>query len=667
MESSNSAKLAQYSILRKKIENLNDMYYNNSTSLVEDAVYDGLKIELTKLEEELKIYDHESPTQTVGAKIQSSFEVKQHVTPMLSLLNAFDAQEIMDWLETIPMGATVSIEPKLDGLSLDLVYENGMLVRGLTRGDGVEGEDVTENARHVWGVQTQLSIGLKDMIEIRGEVLVAKKAFDAINKKIATTGKKTYANPRNYAAGSLRLKDPMEVFERHLSFIAYDFYAHGDINVVGDRVDVLSLLGFRPCTPTAVKLDTTKVQLEELLERFLEEREKFEWEIDGLVFKVEEPELRDQMGSRSNTPRWAIAYKFPAEEAVSVFNGVTWQIGKSGVVTPVANIKPVRVGGVTVSNITLHNVAEIERLGIRIGDHVVVVRRGDVIPKIESVLTDLRSGTEHQVVYPSNCPACNAELERMTHSLYCPNNSGCPDQSVARLVHFVSRDGMDIKHLGEAAVVELVRNGLVGGYSSLFYLNDADLKLVYPNSEVSRKKIIDSINASKVRPFRKVIFAVGMPGVGEGTSERLADQYKSFSELCQATEEELAQIPDIGGLTAKAIFDSCQQNFREYIAYDKLFTYKDDEVDPTVEQDLVGKRAVVSGTLFTLPNGKVLGRSEMEKLVKARGAKLASGISGNVDIFFAGAGAGPEKVRKAISLGFTQHDGYYEKQTVEQS
>lgn len=667
MESSNSAKLAQYSILRKKIENLNDMYYNNSTSLVEDAVYDGLKIELTKLEEELKIYDHESPTQTVGAKIQSSFEVKQHVTPMLSLLNAFDAQEIIDWLETIPMGATVSIEPKLDGLSLDLVYENGMLVRGLTRGDGVEGEDVTENARHVWGVQTQLSIGLKDMIEIRGEVLVAKKAFDAINKKIATTGKKTYANPRNYAAGSLRLKDPMEVFERHLSFIAYDFYAHGDINVVGDRVDVLSLLGFRPCTPTAVKLDTTKAQLEELLERFLEEREKFEWEIDGLVFKVEEPELRDQMGSRSNTPRWAIAYKFPAEEAVSVFNGVTWQIGKSGVVTPVANIKPVRVGGVTVSNITLHNVAEIERLGIRIGDHVVVVRRGDVIPKIESVLTDLRSGTEHQVVYPSNCPACNAELERMTHSLYCPNNSGCPDQSVARLVHFVSRDGMDIKHLGEAAVVELVRNGLVGGYSSLFYLNDADLKLVYPNSEVSRKKIIDSINASKVRPFRKVIFAVGMPGVGEGTSERLADQYKSFSELCQATEEELAQIPDIGGLTAKAIFDSCQQNFREYIAYDKLFTYKDDEVDPTVEQDLVGKRAVVSGTLFTLPNGKVLGRSEMEKLVKARGAKLASGISGNVDIFFAGAGAGPEKVRKAISLGFTQHDGYYEKQTVEQS
>lgn len=649
-----------YHLLYKKIEHLNHMYHTESISVVDDAVYDSLKRNLVAMEEELGIIDKDSPTQTVGSVVTSTFATVKHITPMLSLQNAFSADDLVQWMKTLPLNALVGIEPKLDGLSVDLVYKDGQLIRGITRGDGYEGEDVTENIRNVWGVQTSLLLPSSGIVEIRGEVLVAKKAFHAINAKLHALGKKTYANPRNYAAGSLRLKDPQEVMTRNLTFVAFDVI-HDNIWLPSDfdRLSLLSMLGFRPSSPVHVPIgrDADKIQL--VLDEFIDNRASFEWEIDGLVFKIEEEEYRKVLGERGNSPRWAIAYKFPAEEATSTLREVTFQIGKSGVATPVASIDPVFVGGVTVSSVTLHNVAEIERLGIRIGDTVVVVRRGDVIPKIESVLVDLRTGEEHQIQYPEKCPACDTPMTRMTHSLYCPNNLTCPDQSVAKLAHFVSRGGMDIKHLGDAAVEELTRLGLVGSFSSLYYLGDEDLRAVWPTSEVTRKKVLASIEESKSRPFRKVLFAVGISNVGEGTSERLAEHYKSFSDLCQATVKDLEQIPDIGELTATSIYEHCATHYREFIAYDKLFTYVEDEVDSSVERDLEGQRVLVSGTLFTMPDGSMVGRSAMEKHVKSRGAKLASGISNTVDIFYAGAGAGPEKVRKAIALGFELKDGVY--------
>lgn len=643
--------------LREKIVHLNKRYHEDSVSEVSDPVYDELKRELIAYEKELDIDDPTSPTKTVGSAAGGNgFEVVRHLTPMRSLDNVFDVVGLMEWIGTLPLGTQITKEPKLDGLALDLVYFNGKLTRAITRGDGFEGELVTDNAIGVWGVQTDLGCAsVPGILEVRGEVIVTVADFNKINEMLRNTGGKQYANPRNYAAGSLRVKDSTVVPNRRLKFIAYD-YIYGGVmpKLSGGRLDVLANMGFSTSEPGPVYVsnnpEEVKYDTEVLLKDLLEKRSSYPYEIDGMVFKAADEDIRKQLGSRSNSPRWATAYKFPAEEGVSEMGYVRFQVGKSGVLTPVAEIDPIRLCGVTISNITLHNVAEIERLGLMYFDKVVVSRRGDVIPKIESVLKDLRIGEELRVIYPIHCPSCGCEVERVNHSLYCPNTTGCPDQAVGRLVHFVSRDGMNIKDLGEAGVTELVKHGLVSSFSSLFYLGDEDLKLVYPNSEVMRKKVLKNIQAAKTQPLRKVIFAVGMPGVGEGTSERLAMNFKSFEEICDATLEQLMDIPDIGEDTAQSIVNACSINRREYITYDKLFTYVEDApIDPTIVRDLEGKRVVVTGSNF---DG--LSRSQMEAQVKARGAKLTSTVSPKLDILYAGTGPGPEKVKAALKLGFVQ-------------
>lgn len=665
METPESLKLLHdsYTVLRDTIVHLNKRYHEDSVSEVTDPVYDELKKELIQYEEVLGIDDPTSPTKTIGYTTGSNgFAVVKHITPMRSLDNVFNIEELMEWDDTIiAEDADVVMEPKVDGLSLNLLYLNGFLKSATTRGDGFEGEDVTQNAINVWGVQTSLgnSVHPDSRIEVRGEVKVDKKVFKEINDANREAGKKTYANPRNFAAGSLRLKDADEVIHRRLSFVAYDYildFPEKYFLGTGSH-DLLYQWGFKTTTPVPVIFDRMRLTREErkaiyeqILVRAAEQRSEWPYEIDGMVFKVGQLALRQAMGSRSNSPRWATAYKFPAEEGVSIFQGAKFQVGKSGVITPVAIIRPVHICGVTVSSPTLHNFAEIERLDLMVGDHIIVSRRGDVIPKIESVLLELRTPECHPLVYPTHCPSCDCELVRETHSLYCPNNSGCPSQAVARLVHFVSRDGMNIKDLGEAGITQLVKHGLVGSFSSLFYLGYDDLKLVYPTSDVTIKKVLKNIQAAKTQPLRKVIFAVGMPGVGEGTAERLAMNYKTFEQICDATFEELESIPDIGPDTAQAVIDACAANRREYLSYDKLFTYVEDApADPSIVRDLEGKRVVVTGGSF---DG--LSRSQMEASVKARGARLTSTISPNLDILYAGTGAGPEKVKKAIKLGFVQ-------------
>lgn len=645
--------------LREKIEGLNKLYHEESLSEVSDSVYDSLKRELVELEQRMGVKDPTSPTQTVGAKPGSNgFKVVRHLTPMRSLDNVFNVDDLIEWIATLPLGTQITKEPKLDGLALDIVYFNGKFLRAITRGDGIEGEDVSENALGVWGVQTSLgdasAVVIPGIIEIRGEVIVTLANFNAINEHLRESGQRTYANPRNFAAGSLRLKDPTRVPARHLKFIAYDYIYGRDLpDFNGGRLEAVAWLGFQTTDPAFVYVSENHMEvradLENLLVDLNTERAAYPYETDGVVFKVHEEAIRSQLGYRSNSPRWATAYKFPADEGTSTVDTVRFQVGKSGVLTPVADIEPVHLCGVTISSITLHNVAEIERLGLKYFDHVVVTRRGDVIPKIESVITDLRTGDELRVIYPTTCPSCDMPVERITHSLYCTNHAGCPDQALARLVHFVSRDGMNIKDLGEAGIRSLVKHGLVGSFSSLFYLGDDDLKMVYPNSPVMRKKVLLNIQAAKSQPIRKVFFAVGISNVGEGTSERLAMNFKSFEQLCDASYERLVDIPDIGDDTAQSIATACAANRREYLTYDKLFTYVEDApIDPSIVRDLEGKRVAVSGTSF---DG--LSRSQMETQVKARGAKLTSTISPNLDILYAGTGAGPEKVKKAVKLGFT--------------
>lgn len=643
--------------LRARIIHLNKRYHEDSVSEVLDSVYDSLKRELVEVEEALEVNDPTSPTKTVGATAGSNgFEVVKHITPMRSLGNVYNTAELMEWIGTLPTGTKITKEPKLDGLALDLLYFDGMLKRAITRGDGFEGEDVTENAIGVWGVQVSLGDrAVKGYLEVRGEVVVFTKDFQKINNMLELAGTKKYANPRNYAAGSLRLKDSSQVPYRRLTFIAYDYIYPTDLPVFdGDRMDLLAHMGFKTTRPVYVYISDNPQEVENDIETLLTEcesnRKTLPYEIDGEVFKVADPDVRRQLGERSNSPRWATAYKFPAEEGVTTLEMVHFQVGKSGAVTPVAEINPIHLCGVTISKVTLHNVAEIERLDVKLFDHVIVTRRGDVIPKIESVVTELRIGEELRVIYPSKCPSCGTELERHSHSLYCPNNAGCPDQAVGRLVHFVSRDGMNIKDLGAAAVKEFVKHGLISSFSSLFYLQDEDLKLIHPNSPIMRAKVLANILKAKTQPLRKVLHAISIPDVGEGTAERLAMNFKNMEQICDATLKQLEDIPDIGPETAQSIVDACVMNRREYLTYDKLFTYVEDAPpDPSIVRDLEGKRVVVTGTNF---DG--LSRSQMESSVKARGAKLTSSVSANLDILFAGTGPGPEKVRAAMKLGFVQ-------------
>lgn len=666
----------QMQVLRNKILELDDAYHVKSVSLVPDPIYDGLKNQLREFETILGIHDATSPTKTVGAKVQSSFEVVRHVTPMLSLANAYNEQDLADWIRTLPLDALIhlGVEPKFDGLSLDLVYFDGSLKRAVTRGDGIEGEDVTLNALQVWGVQGYLGRGAPPgMLEVRGEVFVSKKDFSMINLARAAEGKKVYANPRNYASGALRLKSPEEVLKRRLKFVAYEYVYHGKaLDKIDNRLEYLAMFGFSvsPMAPMAQMTFMPTGTINEhaiagsLLQHWQYNREHYDFEIDGMVIKVYDESLRKQLGERSNSPRWAIAYKFPADEAVSTLLDVSWQVGRSGVLTPVAVIEPVYVGGVTVSSVTLHNVAEIERLGLMIGDTVIVTRRGDVIPKIESVMKELRPTNAVPVRYPEHCPSCSCEIERHTHSLYCPNNTGCPDQAVTRLVHFASRDGLNIKNFGEAAITELVRHGLIASFTSIFYLGEEDLAVAYPTSPKMRHKVLESIKKAKRQPFRKVLFAIGIPEVGEGTAERLSEHYRNFKELLDHSATDFQEIPDIGEITAVEIAEYCREHRKDLLGYDALFTYVEEESPfHGVGKDLEGKRVVVSGTRFevSLENGEVdtYGRSQMEAWVKARGAKLTSSVSKNLDILFAGDGAGPEKIKEAVKLGFVEKNGMY--------
>lgn len=662
MEIAKSEVTAQhtYKALFDTLTHLNKRYHEDSVQEVPDAVYDAIKREFIELETALGIDDPNSPAKTVGSVVTGSngFATVAHATPMLSLSNVFTLAELHAWIiGVLQPGELYRFELKLDGLSLDLQYKNKYLVKAITRGDGWEGEDVTENATHVFGVPVFLGeSATDDLIEVRGEVIVEHYHFEEINAARARAGHKPYANPRNYAAGSLRLKNPEDVFLRKLRFYAYEVEMDWS-KYYGQELNLIWTWGFHTVHGETLKLPFTPnsqlQQLGDLLNGNLLSRSILAYDIDGLVFKVHDRNKRTLLGTRSNSPRWAVAYKFQAEEAVGVILDIRWQVGKSGVVTPVATITPTYVAGVTVTSVTLHNVAEIERLGLMIGDHVIVVRRGDVIPKIEKVLIELRTEDAMTVIYPEHCPFCDCELERVTHSLYCPNNTGCPEQSVARLEHFVSRDGMDIRDLGLSGVTELVKHGMVASFSSLFYLNDEDMKLVWPNSEVTRAKVLRNIQAARHRPFRKVIYAVGIPECGEGTASRLAAQFNSFAELCEASVDRLKSIPDIGPITAQSIYDTCQLNRKEYSAYDRLFTYTPDrDIDPTVEKDLLDKRVIVTGSNF---NG--LSRQQMEAQVKNRGAKLASDVSDRVAIIYVGTGPGPEKLKKAAKLGFIERDG----------
>lgn len=637
--------------LRAEILRLNDLYYNRGESDVSDEVYDSLKRELRELEGETD--DPHSPLNVVGAASDGGFEKVRHLSPMLSLENAYNEEELTDWTMGLGVPALAELQYKFDGASLNLIYRNNKLIHAVTRGNGIEGDDITDNAVFFEGVPQEL-IGkpIKGHLEIRGEVIVPHSHFHKANERRAAAGKPTYANPRNMVAGIMRRKDGETIQGLGLKFIAYEAIVHEDNDWLDKTFrQVMDDLAWPFETANHVWRGLTG-SLDKIMDRIsavAASRDSIGFDIDGLVLKITDPKVRLKLGFRSTSPRWAVAYKFEAQTATSVLERVDIQVGRTGVLTPVAKIKPVKLCGVTVSSVTLHNFEEIKRLDLRLLDTVVVSRRGDVIPKIESVVTNLRTD-EHGLIHtPTECPACGGEVKKSEASgveLYCTNSKLCPAQIINSMVYFVSRDGIDVKHLGPAAVESLIVSGVLGSFSSLFYLDEQDFYAAGIGESMT-DKIMGSIQRCKKLPFYKVLRAVGIAEVGDSTARALAVRFPNFEQLSTATAEMLQEVDDVGPTVAASVIDAFAQRGNDLLALDTILTYTDEIIKKAEVQDLAGKTVVVTGSDF---DG--LNRKAMEESVISRGGKLVKSVSKKVDIIFAGTGAGPDKVKQAKELGF---------------
>ena len=644
--------------LREQIDYHNYRYYVLDDPEIPDSEYDRLMRELQDLEAaHPELITPDSPTQRVGAQPLKEFQEVRHKVPMLSLGNAFSDAEMAEFDERVRKllgvdAVEYSAEPKLDGLAISLRYEQGRLVQGATRGDGHRGEDVTSNVRTIGAIPLRLlGEGWPDVLEVRGEIFMPKKGFEALNEQARKQGEKSFANPRNAAAGSLRQLDPRITARRPLSFYAYGW---GELSaeIPGDRYsEVMAVLkGYG--LPISPELKVVP-GLQGCLDYFAamsEKRDSLDYEIDGVVFKVNDLEQQERLGYVSRAPRWAIARKFPAQEALTTVKDVEFQVGRTGAVTPVARLAPVEVGGVVVSNATLHNMDEVRRKDVHIGDTVYVRRAGDVIPEIVRVLPERRPADAREVVLPKHCPVCGSDIIKPEGEAVarCTGGLYCPAQRKEAIKHFASRRAMDIEGLGDKLVEQLVERELVHDPADLYRLEQEQLAGLERMGEKSARNLMDALARSKETTLARFLFALGIREVGEATSQVLANHFRSLEALEAATEEELQEVPDIGPIVAAHIAAFFRQpHNREVIG--KLLAagihWPEVEAPAAEEQPLAGKTFVLTGTL-SRP------RSEIKAELQARGAKVAGSVSKKTDYVVAGEAAG-SKLTKARELGVT--------------
>jgi len=627
-------------------------YYINDNPIMTDADYDIKFRELQQLETDNP--EHiipDSPTQRVGAVISEGFEKVKHGTPMLSLNNAMNADEMRDFHRKVLEGLGVAQvhyigELKIDGLSLSLLYEDGILTQAATRGDSAVGEDVTANAKTIKYIPLKL-IGPKDVIpkriEIRGEAFMLKKDFDVLNGQQLANNKPPFANPRNAAAGSLRQLDPKVTAQRKLAFIPYTY---GEATSLPADLQYtflawLSYVGFKISKQN--KLFETVDEVLEYREQMIAKRNQIPYDIDGVVIKVNNFDLQTKLGFVSRAPKWAVAYKFPADRAQSVLRDVEITVGRTGNITPTAIFDTVQLAGTQVSRATLHNQSEIERLDIGIGDTIVVQKAGDIIPQIVIVDHTKRIDGTTMFRLPDACPSCGTKLEQEETIIRCPNHEGCPSQSMGKIVHFVGRKMMNIDGLGESIIEKLIDNGLIKDSADLYYLNQDNMVNIDKMGERSAEKLIKAIEDSKYPTLMSFIFALGIPNCGEGTSKALSKKYERIGSLVKTTYEDLVQIGDIGDVVAQSIVDW----FKNPNNIDLLkrlqaagITFKE-EVKRS--DKLSGKSFCITGTL-SRPRG------DFEKMIEENGGKASGSVSKKTDYLLAGGDAG-SKMEKAKELG----------------
>ncbi|WP_105103846.1 NAD-dependent DNA ligase LigA [Microbulbifer pacificus] len=634
----------------------NYQYYVLDTPELPDVEYDRCLRELQALENEYpQLVTSDSPTQRVGAEPLAAFTQVRHEMPMLSLDNAFSDEEMEDFDRRIRdrlnsvEPVEYACEPKLDGIAVSLLYRNGVLERAATRGDGAVGEDITQNVRTIFSVPLKLlASDVPAVLEVRGEIYMPKAGFAALNDKAREAGEKGFVNPRNAAAGSLRQLDPRITAQRPLELCVYSVGIVEGGELPERHSEILAQLnrwGFRINSEMAVA-ENIQACLE-YYRKLGEKRAQLAYDIDGIVFKVNSIALQKRLGFVARAPRWATAYKFPAQEEMTELLDVEFQVGRTGAVTPVARLQPVFVGGVTVSNATLHNRDEIERLGVKIGDTVIIRRAGDVIPQVVSVVASRRPADARDIEFPSHCPVCDSPVEATPGEAVARCSGGliCSAQRKQAIKHFASRKAMDIDGLGDKLVEQLVDEGLLNSVSGLYRLSLEPLMALERMGEKSAQNLLDALERSKATTLPKFLYALGIREVGEATARNLARHFGQLEKLMQADTEALQQVEDVGPVVAHYVAEFFEQphNLEEVAALQQAGVYWEDEVREEGTQPLAGQTWVLTGKLETLS------RSEAKDYLQRLGAKVAGSVSANTHTVVAGPGAG-SKLNKAREL-----------------
>ena len=641
--------------LREELNQHNYNYYVLDKPIISDFEFDLKLKQLQELENKHPEYfDENSPTQRVGGAITKNFETIVHEHRMYSLDNSYSKEELLEWekrvqkvLGDVPLEYTCEL--KYDGASISITYENGKLKRAVTRGDGVQGDDVTHNIKTIKSIPLKLKGDYPEKFDVRGEIILPFAGFEKMNQELIEIGETPYSNPRNTASGSLKLQDSAEVARRPLDCLLYF--------VIGNKLPFRSQFegleaarnwGFK--VPKEAQLAKNLNEVFEFIDYWDIHRQHLPYETDGVVIKVNNIQHQEELGYTAKSPRWAIAYKFKSEQVSTRLSSISYQVGRTGAITPVANLEPVQLAGTIVKRASLHNADQIEKLDIRIGDTVFVEKGGEIIPKIIAVDLNKRPGDSAPTKYITHCPECNTELVRGEGEAnhYCPNFYGCPPQIIGRIQHYISRKAMDIEGLGGETVALLFNNGLVRNYADLYDLTVEQIRPLERMAQKSAENLVNGVENSKKIPFERVLYALGIRYVGETVAKKLAKHYKNIDALSQANVMDLVLVDEIGERIAQSVIDFFE-NQENGIIIERLKKYgvqfeSVEIVNPNATDKLTGKAFVVSGVF------EQFSRDDLKKAIEDNGGKVGSSISAKTDYVVAGANMGPAKLEKAVKL-----------------
>ncbi|PAM95051.1 DNA ligase (NAD(+)) LigA [Flavobacterium sp. IR1] len=644
--------------LRNELNQHNYNYYVLDNATISDYDFDVKLKELQDLENKHpEFFDAHSPTQRVGGTVTKNFKTIPHQYRMYSLDNSYSKEDLLDWENRIQrvlgnVNLQYTCELKYDGASISITYENGKLVQALTRGDGFQGDEVTNNIKTIKSIPLQLKGNYPDKFDIRGEIILPFAGFEKMNQELIEIGETPYSNPRNTASGSLKLQDSAEVAKRPLECLLY--FVTGNNLPFSSQIEGLESArnwGFK--VPGEAKLVNNMHEVFDFIDYWDVHRHNLPYETDGVVIKVNSIQHQDELGYTSKSPRWAIAYKFKSEQVSTKLNSITYQVGRTGAITPVANLAPVQLAGTIVKRASLHNADQIEKLDIRINDIVFVEKGGEIIPKIIAVDLEKRPENSEVTHYITHCPECHTELVRNVGEAnhYCPNFYECPPQIIGRIQHYISRKAMDIEGLGGETVALLFKHGLVRNYADLYELKVDDILHLERMAKKSAENLVNGVEKSKEIPFESVLFALGIRFVGETVAKKLAKHYKNIDALSKATLMELILVDEIGDRIARSVIEFFE-NEENIKSIERLKNYGIqfevvEKMNPNATEKFLGKTFVVSGVFAQFS------RDELKKAIEDNGGKVGSSISAKTDFVVAGDNMGPAKLEKANKLNIT--------------